>query len=224
MRSGGSSCPNAAPAEREIDSFMSVPPRSLTPAASACRVPSGPSFTHDAWMFVISRMQREPRDRVHEQRLAERRPAPRAPLEVDRRLHRDERQRDELGEPARPPLLLARAEEVARPAPRRVGVPEHERHVRAQTDAMRRVVHGEPLRGRHLVGADHAAHLVVEHLGSRARQRAEPEVAQMRRGTRPSERPSVAAPCQTSSAENAWTWIPGTASRIARTTSRSSRP
>ena len=54
MRSGGSSCPNSAPAEREIDSFISVPPRSFTPAASACRVPSGPSFTHDAWMFVIA--------------------------------------------------------------------------------------------------------------------------------------------------------------------------
>src|SRR5262245_2541465 len=54
IRSGGSSCPNSAPAEREIDSFINVPPRSLTPAASACRVPSGPSFTHDAWMFTIS--------------------------------------------------------------------------------------------------------------------------------------------------------------------------
>ena len=146
--------------------------------------PSGPSFTQEAWMFVISRMEREPRDRVHEQRLAERRPAARAALEVDRRLHRHERQRHELGEAARPPLLLARAQEVARPAPRRVGVAEHQRHVRAQADAMRRVVHGEPLRGRHLVGADHAPHLVVEHLGGRPGQRAEPEVARAARGSR----------------------------------------
>ena len=63
---------------------------------------------------------------------------------------------------------------------RRVGVPEHERDVRAQPDAVRRVVDREPLRGRHLVGADDAPHLVVEHLGCRPGQRPEPEVAQVR--------------------------------------------
>ena len=67
-------------------------------------------------MFVISRMEREPRDRVDEQGLAEGRSAARATLEVDRRLHRHERQRDELGEPARPLLLLPRAQQMARPA------------------------------------------------------------------------------------------------------------
>ena len=35
------------PAAREIDSFISVPPRSFTPAASACRTPSGPILTHE---------------------------------------------------------------------------------------------------------------------------------------------------------------------------------
>ena len=80
IASGGSSCPHSEPAAREIDSFISVPPRSLTPAASAWRTPSGPSFTQLAWMFVITRMEREPRDGVHQQRLAERRPAPRAAL------------------------------------------------------------------------------------------------------------------------------------------------
>ena len=97
---------------------MSVPPRSLTPAASAWRVPSGPSFTHDAWMFVIHGCSARRADRVDEQRLAEGRPAPRAALDVDRRLHRHERKRHELGEPARPALLLSRSKEVARPAPR----------------------------------------------------------------------------------------------------------
>ena len=43
---------------------------------------------------------------------------------------------------------------------------------------MRRVVHLEPLLGRHLVGADDRPHLVVEHLCGRAGQRAEPEVAE----------------------------------------------
>jgi FO synthase len=40
------------PAAREIDSFISVPPRSFTPAASASRTPCGPSFTQEACTFV----------------------------------------------------------------------------------------------------------------------------------------------------------------------------
>ena len=50
--------------------------RSRPPASAAC-APSSPSFTQDAWMFVIHGMQREPPDRVHEQRLAEGRAAAR---------------------------------------------------------------------------------------------------------------------------------------------------
>ena len=53
IRSGGSSWPWLAPAAREIYSFISVPPRSLTPARSAAAAPSSPSFTQDAWTFVI---------------------------------------------------------------------------------------------------------------------------------------------------------------------------
>ena len=181
--SGGSSCPHSEPAAREIDSFISVPPRSFTPAASASPTPSGPSLTHEAWMFVIHGMQREPRDRVHEQRLAERRPAARATLQVDRRLHVHERQRHELGEAARSPLLLAARSRWRAQLRGPLDVAEHDRHVRAQADAVRGVVHLEPLVGRHLVGADHRAHLVVEDLRGRARQRAEADVAQPRRGT-----------------------------------------
>ena len=47
-------------------------------------------------------------------------------------------------------------------------------------DAVRRVVDGEPLRGRHLVGADDAPNLVVEHLGCRPGKRPEPEVSEVR--------------------------------------------
>ena len=79
-RSGGISCPHSEPAAREIDSFISVPPRSLTPAASACRTPSGPSFTQLAWMFVISGWSASRATAWSEQRLAERRPATRATL------------------------------------------------------------------------------------------------------------------------------------------------
>jgi len=53
IASGGSSWPHSEPAAREIDSFISVPPRSLTPAASACLTPSGPSFTQLACTFWI---------------------------------------------------------------------------------------------------------------------------------------------------------------------------
>ena len=131
-------------------------------------------------MFVIHGCRASRADRVHEQRLGERRPAPRAALEVDRRLHRHERQRHELGEAARALLLLSRTQQVPRPAARPLDVPEHDRHVRAQADAMGGVVHLEPLLRRHLVGADHGPHLVVEDLGRRAGQRAEAEVAQPR--------------------------------------------
>ena len=123
-------------------------------------------------------MQREPGDGVEEQRLAERRPRARSPLQPDRRLHVDERQRDELGESARRPLLGARSEQVPRPVPRRLDVPEHDRHVRAQADAVRGGVNLEPLLGRDLVGADERAHLVVEDLGGGAGERAEPEPPQ----------------------------------------------
>ena len=42
-----------APAAREILSFMSVPPTSLTPAARAALTPSSPIFTHETWIFVM---------------------------------------------------------------------------------------------------------------------------------------------------------------------------
>ena len=46
--------PCAAPAAREMLSFMSVPPMSLQPASSSLAPPSRPSFTQLAWMFGMS--------------------------------------------------------------------------------------------------------------------------------------------------------------------------
>src|SRR5439155_141533 len=46
------SCPYWAPAAVEIDSLISVPPRSLAPASSRSWASFGPSFTHDDWMFL----------------------------------------------------------------------------------------------------------------------------------------------------------------------------
>ena len=123
-------------------------------------------------------MEREPCDRVQEQRLAERRPRPGAALQPHRRLHVHERERHELGEAARPLLLLPRPQQVPRPVLRPFDVPEHDRHVRAQADLVRRLVHRQPLLGRDLVRADHGPHLVVEDLRRRPRQRAQAERAQ----------------------------------------------
>ena len=73
--------------------------------------------------------------------------------------------------------------------------------------------------GLDLVGADHRANLVVEDFGGGAGQRTEPRLVQL--GEEIGEvRPSVLAPCQISSGEKAWMWMPGTASLIARQTPR----
>ncbi len=128
-------------------------------------------------MFVIAGMERQPRDGVQEQRLAEGRPGTRPALEPHRRFHVHERQRHELREASRPLLLRARPQQVASPVLGRLDVPEHDRHVRAQADAVRGCVHGEPLVGRDLVRADHRAHLVVQDLGGGPGKRAEAERA-----------------------------------------------
>src|SRR5207244_10169326 len=103
----------------------------------------------------------------------------RLPTQPHRSLYVNERQGDELRKAGRSALLLARVDQMARPVPRALDVTEHHRHVRAQTDAMRCVVHVEPLRGRDLVRADHAAYLVVENLRGGPGQRAEAGLAQL---------------------------------------------
>src|SRR6266511_5208772 len=122
-------------------------------------------------------MEREPGDRVNEQRLAERRARSRLAAQPHRRLHVHERQRDELREAAASTLLLTRVYQVARPVSWPGDVTEHHGHVRAQSDTVRGVVDLEPLGGRDLVGTDDAAHLVVEDLGGGPGERAEARVA-----------------------------------------------
>ena len=137
-------------------------------------------------------MKRQSRDRVHEHRLAEGRPRPRAALEIDGRLHVDERERDELGEAARPLLEVAHGDQMPRPASRAFDRPEHDRRRRAQAGFVRGLVHLEPLLGRDLVRAEDPSHLVVEDLGGRAREGREAGVAQAREvvGEREPERRS----------------------------------
>src|SRR5439155_145926 len=64
------------------------------------------------------RMQGESRDRMHEQRLAERRAGTRLSTEPHRGFHVHERQRHELGEAAARALLLTRTQKMARPVAR----------------------------------------------------------------------------------------------------------
>ena len=123
------------------------------------------------------------------------RPAPRRP-QVDRRLHRHERQRHELGEPAGALLLLARPEQVPGPVHRPLDVAEHERHVRAKPDAVRSPVHLEPLGGRDLVRADDGAHLVVRISAAVPGSDPSPRSRSLTKWVSRS-RPSVAAPCHT---------------------------
>ena len=52
---GDISSPCEAPAAREIVSFISVSPRSLTPALSIRLTPSAPSLTQEAWILVMCR-------------------------------------------------------------------------------------------------------------------------------------------------------------------------
>ncbi len=84
---------------------------------------------------------------------------------------------------------------------------------------MRRAHDLEPLCRRDLVGAEDAPHLVVEDLGGGARQRAEPGILEAAAGSPRRSHSAVAAPCQTSSGENACTWIVGIASFTARSRS-----
>src|SRR4029450_6323852 len=86
------------------------------------------------------RMEPQPRDGVHEERLAEGGAGARPSLEVDRRLHVHEGQRDELREAARAALLIAEGEQVPGPAPRALDVPVHDRRRRTEPDAVRPVV------------------------------------------------------------------------------------
>ena len=65
---------------------------------------------------VDRRVQHDARDRVHASVFVERRPWSRLARKVDRRVLMHERQRDELGEPARVLLDRARAGECARPS------------------------------------------------------------------------------------------------------------
>ena len=95
---------------------MSVPPRSSTPPASTAWHCSGPSFTQEHWTWSIAPVQHQPGDRVHRPVVADRRAGAGDAGEVERRAGVHERQRHELGEPARLLLQPGAAAAGARPS------------------------------------------------------------------------------------------------------------
>ncbi len=124
-------------------------------------------------------MERQPRDRMHQHRLAEGRAETATAAQMNRRLHRHERQRHEFGEAAALFLLPPQMQQMPRPMPGMIDMAEHDRRRGPEADAMRRLDHGQPLRGTHLVRTDDRAYLVVEHFRCRAGQRAETGVFQL---------------------------------------------
>ena len=175
---------------REIDSSISVPPRSLTPQRRLSVAASSPIFTQLACRLRDRLAEREPEHRgVLEVLLArDLLDAVRAP---EQRVERDEAERHELGEAARALLQLAHDRHVLGQLPRLLDVAEHHRHGRAQAGAVRGLDDLDPAADGQLVGRDPLAHAVVEHLGGRAGRRAEPAVEQVLEHRPPAGCPSA---------------------------------
>ena len=96
--------------------------------------------------------------------------------------------------PAGPGLEVADSEEVTRPGPVVIDMPEHDGGGGAEADLVCGADHVEPFAGADLVRTEHLAHLVVEDLRRRPRQGAEPRVAKRGKevanaGAPPSPRP-----------------------------------
>ena len=178
--SGGNSCPCSAPADREIDSFISVPPRSLTPARKAAATPSGPSFTQETCTFVIhgcSASRATACTSSVSPKVGPERARPRSHIGASMCTNGSgtnsvnppdsrccsracRRWRAQFTGPSTWPNIIVTFER--------------------KPDSMGGVVHLEPLRGRDLVRTDHAPDLVVEDLRGRTGERTEACIVQAR--------------------------------------------
>ena len=103
-------------------------------------------------------------DRVHQERLSERRSATGLALEVDGRCHVHEWQRHEFSETAGALVKVSGGDDVAGPVERLLDGAEHDRHIRCETDAVGGFVCVEPFLSRDLVRTDDRADAVVEDL------------------------------------------------------------
>ena len=119
---------------REIDSSISVPPRSFTPQRSASVAASSPIFTQLACRFVTVSPSAS-RNTAVCLRFSSREISSMPCVRPEQRVERDEAERHELGEPAGALLQLAHHAHVLGQLPRLLDVAEHHRHGRAQAAA-----------------------------------------------------------------------------------------
>ena len=147
IASGGNSCPCWVPAAREILSFISVPPMSLAPAFRHIAAPSGPIFTQEVWMLVISGCRTSPRHRVHQHCFTQGRPFPCEAAQVHRRFHMHERQRHEFGKAASLCLQITQYQKMTRPVQRPLCMAIHDGGGGAQPPG-----HAPPARHRSIAG------------------------------------------------------------------------
>ena len=136
MRSGSSSWPCAAPAAREMLSFISVPPMSLAPLAEALFGTLLAQFDPADLDVGDDRVEDEAGDGVHEDGLAIGRALAGAAFAVDRGFHMHEGQRHEFGEAAGALLQCAQAQQMPGPMHRTLDMAEHDGRGGAQADIM----------------------------------------------------------------------------------------
>ena len=116
----------AVPAAREMLSFISVPPRSLAPAFRHSAAPSGPIFTQDVWMLVISGCSASRATACISTASRKVGPWRAMPAQVHRRFHVHERQRHEFGEAAGLCLQVAQRQQMPRPGDRPLDMAVHD--------------------------------------------------------------------------------------------------
>ena len=160
-------------------SSISVPPRSLTPQRSASVAASRPIFTQLACTLGIVRPSARRKTAVC-LRFSSREISSIAVRAPEQRVERDERQRHELGDPARALLQLAHDAHVLGQLPRLLDVAEHHRRRRAQPGGVEASMISTQRATGSLFGRDALAHAVVQHLGRGARRRVQPGLAQPR--------------------------------------------
>ncbi len=166
-------------------------------------------------------MERQPRHRMHQHRLAERRPRPRPALEIDRRFHVHEGQRHEFGEAAG--LGSADRGRAAGAAPNAGSSsiwPNMMVAVRPEADAVRGPHDVEPLLRCVILSGQSIARTSSSRISAAVPGSVPRPAAFSSRRNSVTGMPSVCAPCQISSGENACTCISGTAAFTARQMSR----
>mmetsp|Transcript_4715 Transcript_4715/g.13558 ORF Transcript_4715/g.13558 Transcript_4715/m.13558 type:complete len:257 (-) Transcript_4715:65-835(-) len=116
---------------------------------------------------------------MHQAALSQRRPSSRQAFQIDGGLHMHEGQGDKLREAPRLRLEGAQVQQVARPRPEAVQVPEHECAAGADAHIVRCSHHLQPRIHRKFVGTKHGTHIVIQNFRRCARQRTQASCLQL---------------------------------------------